>query len=156
MNIVRKLLSSSSAGSSTDIPNVEGETSDHMADHLTRQETTIKTPEQELLGLSHLKKLHLDYVTSDKISPQEKETKLFAMLPLFCNIFSNQGPKVITEKFSEDIIPFTQAASRLLVTEVRRRASKATMCTSISGTYLCIGSVFSLIFSPIFFRQSVH
>ena len=61
MNIVRKLLSSSSAGSSTDIPNVEGETSDHMADHLTRQETTIKTPEQELLGLSHLKKLHLDY-----------------------------------------------------------------------------------------------
>ena len=155
MNIVRRLLSSSSAGSSTDIPNVEGggETVDHMADHLTRhQETTIKTPEQELLGLSHLKKLHLDYVTSDKISPQEKETKLFAMLPLFCNIFSNQGSKVITEKFSEDIIPFTQAASRLLVTEVRRRASKATMSTFISGTYLCIGSVFSLIFSPIFFK----
>ena len=53
MNIVRKLLSSSSAGSSTDIPNAEGgaDTADHMGDHLTRQETTIKTPEQELLGL---------------------------------------------------------------------------------------------------------
>merc|ERR1712141_695461 len=112
MNIVRRLLSSS--GGSTDSQN---ETETERVPNLARQESTIKTPEQELLGLSHLKKLHLDYTTSE-ISPQEKETKLYAMLPLFCNIFSSVGHKVISEKFAEDIIPFTQATSRLLVTEV--------------------------------------
>ena len=108
MNIVRRLLSSS--GGSTDSQN---ETETERVPNLARQESTIKTPEQELLGLSHLKKLHLDYTTSE-ISPQEKETKLYAMLPLFCNIFSSVGHKVISEKFAEDIIPFTQATSEYI------------------------------------------
>jgi len=48
---------------------------------------------------------------------------LYAMLPLFCNVFASVAPKVISERFAEEVISFTQATSRLLVTEVRRRAS---------------------------------
>ena len=113
MNIVRRLLSSSG---STDSQNeVEN---DRV--NLARQESTIKTPEQELLGLSHLKKLHHEY---GKCELSDKEARLYAMLPLFCNVFSSVGHKVISEKFADDIVPFTQSTSRLLVTEVRRRAS---------------------------------
>ena len=44
------------------------------------------------------------------------------MLPLFCKIFASVGPRVITNKFP-DVQAFTHVTSRLLVTEVRRRAS---------------------------------
>ncbi len=115
MNIVRRLLSSS--GGSTD--GTEPEVEPVLA---SQNCSTIKTPEQELLGLNHLKKLHVDYVSSTAPS-QDKEEKLYAMLPLFCNVFSAVGPNVITERFGEEVHPFAVATSRLLVTEVRRRAS---------------------------------
>lgn len=112
MNIVRRLLSSSGGS----IEGSEQETDSGLPG------STIKTPEQELLGLNHLKKIHVDYANSPG-EAQEKEEKLYAMLPLFCNVFSSVAPKVISERFSDEVNPFTLAVSRLLVTEVRRRAS---------------------------------
>ena len=42
-------------------------------------------PQQELLGLNHLKKLYSEYSNpSQPLSSAEKEAKLYAMLPLFC------------------------------------------------------------------------
>ena len=80
-------------------------------------------PEQELLGLNHLKKLYSEYSSpGHPLSSAEKEAKLYAMLPLFCKIFNSVPPNVITDKFS-DATSFTQACAKLLVTEVRRRAS---------------------------------
>ena len=115
MNIVRRLLSSSSGGS---IEVCDSEVNGQQS--LSGKSSAIKTPEQELLGLNHLKKLHNEYVN---LSAHEKEEKLYAMLPLFCNVFSSVGPKVISERFGEEVNAFTLATSRLLVTEVRRRAS---------------------------------
>lgn len=119
MNIVRRLLSSSSGGS---IEVGDTDADGHQQQSLSGKTSAIKTPEQELLGLNHLKKLHAEYVSST-LSAQDKEEKLYAMLPLFCNVFSSVGPKVISERFGEEVTSFSLAASRLLVTEVRRRAS---------------------------------
>ena len=117
MNIVRRLLSSSSGGS------IEvGDQETEANPSLPGKESTLKTPEQELLGLNHLKKLHIDYVNSPQDAP-EKEDKLYAMLPLFSNVFSSVGPKVISERFGDEVNAFSRESSRLLVTEVRRRAS---------------------------------
>ena len=116
MNIVRRLLSSSSGGS------IEVGDQETEASPLSGKESTLKTPEQELLGLNHLKKLHIDYVNSPQDAP-EKEDKLYAMLPLFSNVFSSVGPKVISERFGDEVNAFSRESSRLLVTEVRRRAS---------------------------------
>ena len=81
----------------------------------------VYQPEQELLGLNHLKKLYSEYC-GPQLSSGEREAKLYAMLPLFCKIFNSVPAHVITEKFTE-ATSFTQACSKLLVTEVRRRAS---------------------------------
>ena len=80
-------------------------------------------PEQELLGLNHLRKLYSEYSSpGQQLSTGDRETRLYAMLPLFCKIFNSVPPSVITERFAE-ATSFCQACSRLLVTEVRRRAS---------------------------------
>ena len=128
MNIVRRLLSSSSGGSVEGAAGgMESEAGDQSisSSSLEYSSTAVKTPEQELLGLNHLKKLHYEYTrhSSNLSQASDKELKLYAMLPLFCNVFSSVAPKVISEKFKDEINAFTIAISRLLVTEVRRRAS---------------------------------
>ena len=75
-------------------------------------------PQQELLGLNHLKKLYNEYCNpAHPLTAAERETRLYAMLPLFCKIFNSVPGSVIPEKFS-DTNSFTQATSKLLVTEV--------------------------------------
>ena len=132
MNIVRRLLSSSSGGS-IEVGEQETEGVNPSNNVSGKKESILKTPEQELLGLNHLKKLHIDYINSSQQSPsqtqdasdanKDKEDKLYAMLPLFCNVFSSVGPKVISERFGDEVHAFSRESSRLLVTEVRRRAS---------------------------------
>ena len=126
MNIVRRLLSSSSGGSVEGATGgIESEAGDQSmsSSSLEYSSPPVKTPEQELLGLNHLKKLHYEYTRQSMSQAPDKELKLYAMLPLFCNVFSSVAPKVISEKFKDEINAFTNAISRLLVTEVRRRAS---------------------------------
>ena len=45
-------------------------------------------PEQELLGLNHLKKMYSEYC-SPQLASGEREARLYAMLPLFCKIFNS-------------------------------------------------------------------
>ncbi len=118
MNIMRRLLSST--GSSDGAGGVVDDEADGgVASRASNPNPSRSTTEQELLGLSHLKKLHSEYAADGG----EKEEKLYAMLPLFCKVFASVGPHVISERFSEELPSFTKSTSRLLVTEVRRRAS---------------------------------
>ena len=110
MNFMRKVLGGAGGGPSPG-EGVKGEVG------------ATYHPEQELLGLNHLKKLYSEYSNpSQPLSSAEKEAKLYSMLPLFCKIFNSVPANIITEKFT-DAQSFTQACSKLLVTEVRRRAS---------------------------------
>ncbi|KAF2366372.1 protein of unknown function DUF4704 [Trinorchestia longiramus] len=75
------------------------------------------------LGLMHLKKLFSEILhPAHPLSEDEREDKLYNMLPLFCKVFSSSSPTDLMEKF-EDVLLFTQHVSRLMVTEIRRRAS---------------------------------
>ena len=61
-------------------------------------------PEQELLGLNHLKKVYAEYSVptashassaagvGHQLSAAERESKLYSMLPLFCKIFNSVPP----------------------------------------------------------------
>ncbi|XP_063865461.1 WD repeat and FYVE domain-containing protein 3-like isoform X1 [Scylla paramamosain] len=75
------------------------------------------------LGLMHLKKLFSEYsIPPHPLSEAEKEDKLYNMLPLFCKVFGASPASDLQEKFSE-VIMFTQHVSKLIVTEIKRRAS---------------------------------
>ncbi len=81
-------------------------------------------PEQELLGLNHLRKLYAEYSQpGHPLSTPEREGRLYAMLPLFCKIFNSVPAKMIGERFP-DTSSFAQACSKLLVTEVRGLKNK--------------------------------
>ncbi|KAK3895111.1 hypothetical protein Pcinc_001157 [Petrolisthes cinctipes] len=75
------------------------------------------------LGLMHLKKLFSEYTyPPHPLTDTEKEDKLYNMLPLFCKVFGASPTSDLQEKFA-DVLPFTQHVSKLMVTEIRRRAS---------------------------------
>ncbi|KAG7173359.1 WD repeat and FYVE domain-containing protein 3-like [Homarus americanus] len=75
------------------------------------------------LGLMHLKKLFSEYsYPPHPLSEPEKEDKLYNMLPLFCKVFGSSPTSDLQEKFG-DVLIFTQHVSKLMVTEIRRRAS---------------------------------
>ncbi|XP_063602948.1 WD repeat and FYVE domain-containing protein 3-like [Penaeus indicus] len=75
------------------------------------------------LGLMHLKKLFSEYsYPPHPLSEPEKEDKLYNMLPLFCKVFGSSPTSDLQEKFG-DVLLFTQHVSKLMVTEIRRRAS---------------------------------
>uniref|UniRef100_A0A803TVV1 WD repeat and FYVE domain containing 3 n=1 Tax=Anolis carolinensis TaxID=28377 RepID=A0A803TVV1_ANOCA len=56
------------------------------------------------------------------MTQKEQEEKLYMMLPVFNRVFGNAPPSTMMEKFS-DLLQFTTQVSRLMVTEIRRRAS---------------------------------
>ena len=112
MNIMRKFLGGSTGAQP---PGMNGAGS--------RAGSSYK-PEQELLGLNHLKKLYIEYSNpSHPLTESEREEKLYTMLPLFCKIFNSVPPNVITEKFA-DVTSFTQACAKLLVAEVKKNNPK--------------------------------
>ncbi len=78
---------------------------------------------QDLLGLSHLRKLFAEYrCPPHPLSEAEKESRLRAMLPLFCKVFASCAQGTANERLPE-LTPLAQATARMLVGEVRRRAS---------------------------------
>ncbi|KMR04720.1 wd repeat and fyve domain-containing protein 3 [Lasius niger] len=80
-------------------------------------------PQHTALGLMHLKKLFSEYThPPHPLSDAERDDKLYNMLPLFCKVFGSSPSGDMNEKFW-DILAFTQQVSRLMVSEIRRRAS---------------------------------
>ncbi|XP_071644042.1 WD repeat and FYVE domain-containing protein 3 isoform X2 [Temnothorax longispinosus] len=80
-------------------------------------------PQHTALGLMHLKKLFSEYThPPHPLSDTERDDKLYNMLPLFCKVFGSSPSGDMNEKFW-DILAFTQQVSRLMVSEIRRRAS---------------------------------
>ncbi|KAG6445369.1 hypothetical protein O3G_MSEX003892 [Manduca sexta] len=103
MNLMRKLRGATSSASSE---NVEGSNSSHVQ-----------------LGLMHLKKLFAEYTHPPQpLTDAEKDDKLYNMLPLFCKVFGTSPSSEMNEKFW-DILSFCQQVSKLMVSEIRKRAS---------------------------------
>lgn len=88
---------------------------------------------QNQLGLMHLKKLFNELThPKEPLSEQDRDSKLYNMLPLFCKIFGACHSGEMNEKFW-DILAFCQQISRLMVSEIRRRASnQSTEAASIA------------------------
>ncbi|CAH0714498.1 unnamed protein product, partial [Brenthis ino] len=75
------------------------------------------------LGLMHLKKLFAEYTHPPQpLTEAEKDDKLYNMLPLFCKVFGTSPSSDMNEKFW-DILSFCQQVSKLMVSEIRKRAS---------------------------------
>lgn len=99
--------------------------------------TDSSTPDTESphtqLGLMHLKKLFNEYShPKEPFSESERDFKLYNMLPLFCKVFGTTHAADMSEKFW-DILAFAQQISKLMVSEIRRRASnQSTEAASIA------------------------
>lgn len=114
MNIMRKLRGGPNSPSNPSETNTEGQ-------------------QQNQLGLMHLKKLFNEFThPKEALSEQERDSKLYNMLPLFCKVFGSCHSGEMNEKFW-DILAFCQQISRLMVSEIRRRASnQSTEAASIA------------------------
>lgn len=88
---------------------------------------------QNQLGLMHLKKLFNELThPKEPLSESDRDSKLYNMLPLFCKVFGTCHSGEMNEKFW-DILAFCQQISRLMVSEIRRRASnQSTEAASIA------------------------
>ena len=136
MNIMRKILSSSGSQGDTEESNSNPEVSstsdsvsnprDSVPGPSFRSHVPPSAPHQiDVLALTHLKKLYAEFHTpAHPLTESEKEERLYNMLPLFCKVFDG-GPAAAEKTRTEfpDAKNFTKVCSRLLVTEVRRRAS---------------------------------
>ncbi|KAG2466647.1 WDFY3 protein, partial [Polypterus senegalus] len=81
------------------------------------------SPQDNALGLMHLRRLFSELCHPPRhMTQKEQEEKLYMMLPVFNRVFGSAPPSTMTEKFS-DLLQFTTQVSRLMVTEIRRRAS---------------------------------
>ncbi|XP_048460451.1 WD repeat and FYVE domain-containing protein 3 [Rhincodon typus] len=81
------------------------------------------SPQDNALGLMHLRRLFMELCHSPRhMTQKEQEEKLYMMLPVFNRVFGNAPPGTMMEKFS-DLLQFAAQVSRLMVTEIRRRAS---------------------------------
>ena len=79
--------------------------------------------QDEALSLMHLRKLFMEFLHSSvPLTVREQEAKLYMMLPLFCKVFGQAKPSTMTEKFG-DVCQFAAHVSRLMVSEIRRRAA---------------------------------
>ncbi|XP_041447245.1 WD repeat and FYVE domain-containing protein 3 isoform X2 [Xenopus laevis] len=81
------------------------------------------SPQDNALGLMHLRRLFTELCHPARhMTQKEQEEKLYMMLPVFIRVFGSAPSNTMTEKFS-DLLQFTTQVSRLMVTEIRRRAS---------------------------------
>ncbi|KAG7490175.1 hypothetical protein JOB18_029475 [Solea senegalensis] len=81
------------------------------------------SPQDNALGLMHLRRLFSELCHPPRhMTQKEQEEKLYMMLPVFNRVFGNAPPSTMMDKFS-DLLQFTTQVSRLMVTEIRRRAS---------------------------------
>lgn len=95
--------------------------------------TDVPNSPRTQLSLQHLKKLFNEYThPREPLSESERDFKLYNMLPLFCKVFGAARASEMSEKFW-DVLPFCQQLSRLMVSEIRKRASnQSTEAASIA------------------------
>ena len=119
MNIMRKILSQ---GSTTTGPASPGDPEEDSTDGAA---LSRPPPEQDSLRLTHLKKLFSEYQRPPHpLSDSEKVERLYSMFPLFCKVFCDRTSGGAASAFS-DLSSFAEASSRLMVSEVRKRAGGA-------------------------------
>ncbi|KAL4623281.1 WD repeat and FYVE domain-containing protein 3-like isoform X1 [Arapaima gigas] len=81
------------------------------------------SPQDNALGLMHLRRLSAELChPARQMTQKEQEEKLYMMLPVFNRVFGDSPPTSVTEGFP-DLLQFTTQVSRLIVAEIRRRAS---------------------------------
>lgn len=128
MNIMRKLRSGTMAATTS----TSGTTSTGSDASSAAVSETPNSPHTQL-GLQHLKKLFNEYThPKEVLSESERDYKFYNMLPLFCKVFGSAHSTDMSEKFW-DILAFCQQVSRLMVAEIRKRASnQSTEAASIA------------------------
>lgn len=128
MNIMRKLRSGGGQTSATS-------NNSNTAENNEAADTIDIAPDSPhtQLSLQHLKKLFNEYThPKEVLNEAERDFKLYNMLPLFCKVFGSTHASDMSEKFW-DILPFCQQVSRLMVSEIRKRASnQSTEAASIA------------------------
>ncbi|BFF93489.1 WD repeat and FYVE domain-containing protein 3 [Drosophila madeirensis] len=142
MNVMRKLRgaatggNSSSGGSSSNTTNngsrPTADASQSPANGRASGEDALVDARIQM-SLGTLKKLFNEYThPREPLSEQERDEKLYEMLPLFCKVFSSCPANDMSEKFW-DVVAFCQQVSRLMVSEIRKRASnQSTEAASIA------------------------
>ncbi|XP_064458168.1 WD repeat and FYVE domain-containing protein 3-like isoform X2 [Ornithodoros turicata] len=110
MNIMRKLL-------------VGGHQGGGRGGGATEEGSSQSSSQHTALGLMHMHKLFAELThPGHPLTQQEQEQRLYNMLPLFCKVFENSPAPDIVDKFS-DVLAFSKLVSKLMVSEIRRRAS---------------------------------
>nr|NP_608968.2 blue cheese [Drosophila melanogaster]AAF52302.4 blue cheese [Drosophila melanogaster] len=144
MNVMRKLRGAASAGSVSGSSSGTS-TANNSSPGSSRTDAGAPTAangrnaEEALMdarvqvSLTTLKKLFNEYThPREPLSEQERDDKLYEMLPLFCKVFSSCPSNDMSEKFW-DVVAFCQQVSRLMVSEIRKRASnQSTEAASIA------------------------
>jgi len=153
---MRKLRGAASAGSTSGTSTANNSTPEGnrspsvpAANGRTTEEALMDA--RVLVSLNTLKKLFNEYThPREPLSEQERDAKLYEMLPLFCKVsepilikyMANNSPSLqvfsscpandMSEKFW-DVVAFCQQVSRLMVSEIRKRASnQSTEAASIA------------------------
>jgi len=142
---MRKLRGAASAGSTSGSSTANNSTPEGSrtptvpaANGRTTEEALMDA--RVLVSLNTLKKLFNEYThPREPLSEQERDAKLYDMLPLFCKVseailieyIANNSPSLqvfsscpandMSEKFW-DVVAFCQQVSRLMVSEIRKRA----------------------------------
>ncbi|ALC38357.1 bchs [Drosophila busckii] len=136
MNVMRKLRGAASAGSGSNASNNSGSSSSSASPSSASGRGTTDDALLDAriqMSLSTLKKLFNEYThPKEPLSELERDGKLYEMLPLFCKVFSSCSANEMSEKFW-DVVAFCQQVSRLMVSEIRKRASnQSTEAASIA------------------------
>nr|CAB3264215.1 neurobeachin-like protein 1 [Phallusia mammillata] len=90
---------------------------------LVRGNTVQVSQPPNSLGLMTLRRMFREIcISTNPLSMSDQEEKLYTILPLFYKVFGNLPSQDMREKFG-DVLQFSTQVSRLMVTEIRRRAS---------------------------------
>lgn len=86
-------------------------------------EESSQLQQERSLSIQHLRKLFLEFLhPPGPLPPEQHELKLYLMLPLFLKAFTETDPSILSEKFG-DALQFAGHTSKLMVTEIQRRAA---------------------------------
>uniref|UniRef100_A0A1B0A860 WD repeat and FYVE domain-containing protein 3 n=1 Tax=Glossina pallidipes TaxID=7398 RepID=A0A1B0A860_GLOPL len=131
MNVMRKLRGTTGGNASSTQTSIANNADNLASTAGTNEDVSLDDRLQT--SLHTLKKLFSEYThPRDPLTEQERDMKLYQMLPIFCRVFSTCPAADMSEKFW-DVVAFCQQVSRLMVNEIRKRASnQSTEAASIA------------------------